>query len=93
MKCVSRKSNRKLYSHGSNEPLTAAGEFETELCYKDKRCHVCFVVVEEKARAILSRDTSEELAILKLDINTLKEETLPRDFPECFKAVGKLKGF
>ena len=93
VKCVSRKSNRKLYSHGSNEPLTAAGEFETELCYKDKRCHVCFIVVEEKARAILSMDTSEELAILKLEINALKEETLPRDFPECFKAVGKLKSF
>ena len=59
----------------------------------DKRCHVCFIVVEEKARAILSRDTPEELAILKLEINALKEETLPRDFPECFKAVGKLKGF
>ena len=69
MRCVSRKSNRKLYSYGSNEPLTTAGEFETELCYKDKCCHVCFIVVEEKARAILSRETSEELAILKLEIN------------------------
>ena len=54
---------------------------------------MCFIVVEEKARAILGRDTSEELAILKLEINALKEEALPRDFPECFKAVGKLKGF
>ena len=93
VKCVPRTSNRKLYSYGSNEPLTTAGEFETELCYKDKRCHVCFIVVEEKARAILSRETSEELAILKLEINALKEETLLRDFPECFKGVGKLKGF
>ena len=93
MECVSRKSNRKLHSYGSNEPLTTAGEFETELCFKDKRCHVCFIVVEEKARAILSRETSEELAILKLEINAIKEETLLRDFPECFKGVGKLKGF
>ena len=52
-----------------------------------------FIVVEEKARAILSRKTSEELAILKLEINAIKEETLLRDFPECFKGVGKLKGF
>ena len=51
------------------------------------------IVVEEKARAILSRKTSEELAILKLQINAIKEETLLRDFPECFKGVGKLKGF
>ena len=67
MKCVSRKSKRKLYSYRSNEPLTTAGEFETELRYKDKRCPVCFMGVEEKARAILSRETSEELAILKLE--------------------------
>ena len=32
VKCVSRKSNRRLYSYGSNEPLTTAGEFETKLC-------------------------------------------------------------
>ena len=93
MKCVSRKSNRKLYTYGSNEPFTTAGEFETELCHKDKRCQVFFIVVEKKARAILSRNTSEELAILKLEINAIKEETLLRDFPECFKGAGKLKGF
>ena len=54
---------------------------------------MCFIVVEEKARAILSRQTSRELAILKLEINAMKDETLFRDFPECFKGVGKLKGF
>ena len=54
---------------------------------------MCFIVVEEKARAILSRETSEELAILKLEINAMKEETLLTDFPVCFKGVGTLKGF
>ena len=93
MKCVSRKYSRRLGSYGSNEPLTTAGEFETEVCYKDKRCHVCFIVVEEKARAIFSRETSEELAILKLEINATKEETVLRDFPKCSKGVGKLTGF
>ena len=52
---------------------------------------MCFIVAEEKARAILSRETSEELAILKLEINAMKEETLLRDFPGCFKGVGTLK--
>ena len=47
----------------------------------------------EKARAILSRETSEELAILKLEINAMKEETLLRDFPVCFKGVVTLKAF
>ena len=54
---------------------------------------MCFIVVEEKPRAILSRENSEELAILKLEINAMKEETLLRDFPMCFKGVGTLKGF
>ena len=31
-KCISRTSNRKLYSYGSNEPLTTACDFESELC-------------------------------------------------------------
>ena len=52
---------------------------------------MCFIVAEEKARAILSRET-EELAIVKLEINAMKEETLLRDFPGCFKGVGTLKG-
>ena len=89
----SRRSSRKLYSYGSAEPLTTAGEFETELSYKDKRCTVCFVVVEENARAILSRQTSAELGILKIEINTVSEETLFRDFAECFDGVGKLNEF
>ena len=53
---------------------------------------MCFIVAEEKARAILSRETSEELAIVKLEINAMKEETLLRDFPGYFKGVGTLKG-
>lgn len=39
-------------------------------------CHARFIVVEEEERAIISRTISGELAILKLEINTLKEETL-----------------
>ena len=80
-KCISRTSNRKLYSYGSNEPLTTAGEFESELCYKDKRFSECFIVVEDKTRAILSKETTEELAIVKLEINTLKEKSSLRDLP------------
>ena len=93
IKCDSRKSNRKLYSYGSDEPLTTAGEFETELCYKDKVYPACFVVVEEKAGAILSRQTSEELGILKIEINTVSHDALLEEYPECFQGVGKLKGF
>ena len=83
-KCISRTSNRKLYSYGSNEPLTTAGEFESEPCYNDKHFSECFIVVEDKERAILSRETKEELAIVKREIDKLKEKTSLRDFPERF---------
>ena len=93
IKCRSWKSNRKLYSYGSEEPLNTAGEFEAELCYKDRKCTVTFVVVEEKARPILSRQISEILAILKIEINSVSEENLLREFPRIFNGVGKLKDF
>ena len=85
-KCISRTSNRKLYSYGSNEPLSTAGEFEYELCYNDKHFSECFIVVEDiyKERAILSRETTEELTIVKREIDTLKEKTSLTDFPERF---------
>ena len=63
IKCKLWKSNKKLYSYGSEEALNTAGEFETEFCYKDRQCVARLVVVEEKARPILSLQTSELLAI------------------------------
>ena len=38
IQCKSWKSKNKLYSYGSEEPLNTAGEFETELRYKDRQC-------------------------------------------------------
>ena len=93
IKCKSWKSNKTLYSYGSEEPLNTAGEFETELCYKDRQCVARFVVVEEKARPILSRQTSELLAIFKFQINSVSEETLLREFEGIFVGVGKLRDF
>ena len=41
IKCTSWKSNKKLYSYGSEEPLNTAGEFESELYQKiDNVLHV-----------------------------------------------------
>ncbi|XP_015747522.1 PREDICTED: uncharacterized protein K02A2.6-like [Acropora digitifera] len=48
---------------------------------------------KEKARAILSRQTSQILAILKIEINSVSEENLLREFPRIFNGVGKLKDF
>jgi len=64
-KIKSWKSNKKLYSYGSEELLNTAGEFAAELFYKDRKCAARFVVLEEKAKP-LSRQTSELLATLSV---------------------------
>ena len=82
-----------MYPYGSEEPLNAAGEFETELRHKDRRCVAHFVVVEEKARPLLSRQTSELLAILRIEINSVSEENLLREFEGIFVGVELLRDF
>ena len=62
--------------------IYTAGVFEAELCYKDRKCTVTFVVVEEKARPILSRQTSEILATLKIEINSVSKENLVKNSQE-----------
>ena len=49
--------------------------------------------MEGKARPILSRQTSELLAILKIEINSISEENLLREFEGSFVGVGKLRDF
>ena len=51
--------------------LTTAGAFKSELCYKDKGCHVFLFVVEEKAREIRNSETSQQLAMLKNESRVL----------------------
>ncbi len=75
------------------EQLITADEFQAELCYKDKQHTACFVVVEGQARQLLSQQTSELLALLRIKINSVSEENLLREFDGSFVGVGKLKDF
>jgi len=56
------------------------------LCYKDRQCRGAarFVVLEEKATPILRRQTSELLAILKIEINSVSEENFLKEFEGIF---------
>ena len=47
--------------------------------------------MEEKTRPILSQQTSELLAILKIEINSVSEENLLREFEGIFVGVGKFR--
>ena len=61
------------------------------MCYKDRQCVARFVVVEEKARQILSRQISELLAILKVEINSVSDENLLREFEGIIVGVEKVR--
>ena len=89
IKCKSWKLNRKLYSTGSEEALSAAGKFEVALRYKDRQCTKRFVVAEEKETPILGQETSQLLAVLKIDLNSVNAENLLREF----ERFGKLEDF
>ena len=49
------------------EPFNMAGDFEAESCHKDKECSARFVVVEERARPTLIRQTFQLLGIIKIE--------------------------
>lgn len=65
--CVSSKSTKELYAHGTQEPLQIAGTFTATLKCNSKTIHdVEFVVINSKGQAILGRDTALKLGVTKL---------------------------
>ena len=55
--------------------------------------HSNFCCCRRENKANTRRQTSEILAILKIEINSVSEENLLREFPRIFYGVGKLKDF
>ena len=70
-----------------------ADEFEAKLCHKYREYSARFVVIEERARPILSWQTFELLRIFKIDINSVGEENLLNTPEGIFTEVEKLKNF
>ena len=96
--CVSSKSTKELYAYGTQEPLKIAGTFTTTVKCNSKTIHdVEFVVIDGKGQALLGRDTTLILGVIKLIHNVTEPTTAPKDifdkYPECFKGVGKLESF
>ena len=64
VECVSSKASKKLYSYGSNQ---VAGTFTAEVSVGERVLSgVEFVVIENKGHALLGRETSILLDVLKL---------------------------
>ena len=101
IKCKSWKTNKPIYSYGSQESLTVAGCFTVEVCVPTTGRNIStdVYVIEEPGCAILCRKTATLLGLLNLsvlsqpqviqsDLNNLSEQ-----FKDVFTGVGKLKDY
>ena len=91
IRCKTKKVDSFLYPYGS-KPIPVIGTFICDVSCKDtgKLCRAEFSVIDNSARSILSKKTSEMLDILRVgppEINNLEE------FPELCDGVGLLKGY
>ena len=92
VKCVSMKSNKKLYPYGSAQPLKTAGCFVATVTVGNVAAEAEFTVIEGEGQALLGRETATQLNVLRLGeevgVNVLKQED-----KLCFEGLGKLKDF
>ena len=96
IKCVLRKSDKKLYAYGSKQPLNVLGTFSTLVRVRGKETEAKFVVINGKGAALLGRETAIQLGVLKLGTQVCtvtSNETITFDYKEIFEGVGKLKDY
>ena len=84
-----------MYAYGSTNPLKVLGKFTTKIkidneSHDDAEVEADFYVTESKGSALLGKDTSIELGVLKIGVNLVGGEVIDI-YPECFQGVGKLK--
>ncbi|KAK3711516.1 hypothetical protein QZH41_016433 [Actinostola sp. cb2023] len=100
VKCVSARSNRKLYTYGSEKPLRVIGTFTCRVMAGNNSTEGEFCVIDGRGESLLGRATSVRLGVLKVgvDISAVVErlqpigETIQEKYPEVFRGVGMLKG-
>ena len=96
IKCVSRKSDKKLYAYGSRQPLNVLGTFSALVRVEGKEIEAEFVVINGEGAALLGRETAIQLGVLKLGTRictVTSSETIMSDYKEIFEGVGKLKDY
>ena len=96
VKCVSKKSDKKLYAYGSKQPLKVLGTFSALARVGEKEADAEFVVIDGEGAALLGRETAIQLGVLKLGIpicSVISKESIMSDYKEIFEGVGKLKDY
>ncbi|XP_028413782.1 uncharacterized protein K02A2.6-like [Dendronephthya gigantea] len=98
--CTSTRSEKKLYTYASQEPLKIIGTFNCKVSVGHRTSDAEICVISGKGESLLGKDTAMKLGVLKMgmDIASVRskpqnvEEIIQTKYPEVFKAVGKLKG-
>ena len=96
IKCVLRKSDKKLYAYGSRQPLNVLGTFSALVRVEGKEIEAEFVVINGEGAALLGRETAIQLGVLKLGTRictVTSSETIVSDYKGIFEGVGKLKDY
>lgn len=101
IKCKSYLTSKRVYAYGQEKPLTIAGGFSTTVRAGSKMASTEFLVIEEKGKALLCKQTSMDLGILCINkplnhevYNVHMDSTsILKEFPECFEGIGKLKDY
>ena len=88
VKCVSMKSNKKLYPYGSAEPLKKAGCFVATVTLRNVTVEAEFTVIKGKGQALLGRETATQLNVSclgeEVSVNALKQEDIFDKYKPCF---------
>ena len=98
IRCKSSRTSKRVYVYGHTKPLTVAGSFTTKVEAGTNSVDAEFLVVEEKGKALLSKQTSIDLGILHIQnvyhVNSTDRKAQLKDqFPSCFDGIGKLKDY
>lgn len=90
-------SNLKIFPYASKYPLDILGKFKGVVTHGDQHSYATFNVVNCNSGNLLSMKTSEDLGLLKMNLNAVNTESnshvsdsLCKDFPHLFEGVGKL---
>ncbi|KAK3717696.1 hypothetical protein QZH41_001100 [Actinostola sp. cb2023] len=96
IKCISSKSNKKLYAYGSEKSLNVLGSFTALTGIGKSETQAEFIVIDGTGEPLLGRETASELGVLKIGVNVMSvNEDVPvmDKYKEVFKGVGKLKDY
>ena len=96
IKCVSRRSTKKLYAYGVVTPLEVIGTFTADMTLGSKCVSAEVTVIKGQGEPLLGRESAIELGVLKLQVplnRVVDRSELTTRYKDVFTGIGKLKDF